>query len=357
MAQTPFFSVIVPVYGVEPYLEQALTDLVNQTISDREILLVDDASPDGSGAICRRYAARYPDITVLTHSVNRGLSAARNTGLQHARGQYVWFMDPDDRVDTTLLEQVYRSLEQHAAQVVVFGCTEEYIDRRGQLVGRFPIHPSAGQWGEPSALRREVLKLEADTLYGYAWNKVYAVEHIRREGLRFETVPLIEDIRFNVAFFQQAESLNVLPTAPYHYMKRQAANLTARFVPEYYALHRERIRLLYQQQQAWGTLDEAGRRLLAGRFVRYVFSAAGRNCDPRSGMTEGARRTWLKQVMADPLLLELLPYAKPEGRALRVMTDLLRRRDVTGCALAGRAVYTARTRLRPLFDRAGLSRV
>ena len=93
----PFFSVVLPAYGSEPYLAAALGDLQDQLFTDWEAIVVNDCSPDGSLAIAQQFAAADARIRVVSHEVNRGLSAARNTGLAAARGRYVWFPDPDDR--------------------------------------------------------------------------------------------------------------------------------------------------------------------------------------------------------------------------------------------------------------------
>ena len=96
-------SVIVPVYGVEQYLPQCVDSLLAQTYENIEIILVDDGSPDGCGAICDAYAARDPRVTAL-HKENGGLSDARNFGLRHAHGNLISFVDSDDWVSPVFIE-------------------------------------------------------------------------------------------------------------------------------------------------------------------------------------------------------------------------------------------------------------
>lgn len=92
----PIISVIVPVYNVEAYLKQCVDSIRNQTLRETEILLIDDGSEDGCPRICDEYARADKRIRVI-HQKNRGISAARNAGLQMARGEYVTFIDSDDR--------------------------------------------------------------------------------------------------------------------------------------------------------------------------------------------------------------------------------------------------------------------
>lgn len=113
-------SVIVPVYNVEEYLVQCLDSVVGQTYGDLEILLVDDGSTDGSGRICDEYAEKNPRIRVF-HTVNHGLSAARNIGLDRASGEYIAFVDSDDWLETDMYERMIEAAEMSGADIVVCG--------------------------------------------------------------------------------------------------------------------------------------------------------------------------------------------------------------------------------------------
>ena len=91
----PKFSVVMPVYNVEKYLRNSIQSILNQTISDYELIFVDDGSPDNCPKICDEYAAQYPQVRVV-HQKNVGLSSARNAGFAIAKGEFVYFPDSDD---------------------------------------------------------------------------------------------------------------------------------------------------------------------------------------------------------------------------------------------------------------------
>lgn len=116
-----FLSVIIPVYNVKPYLEKCINSVIRQSFNDIEIIIVDDASTDGSDEICEKYAnSRYINCTVIHHQNNQGLSAARNTGLQASCGKYIYFLDSDDYIDTILFEKIHNALLLRQADVVGF---------------------------------------------------------------------------------------------------------------------------------------------------------------------------------------------------------------------------------------------
>ena len=126
MESKPFISVVMPVYNVEKYLEKAVLSVMKQTMKDFEIILVDDCSPDKCPEICNRLSQEYPKIRVIHHQKNKGLSEARNSGMEIARGKYIWFMDSDDYVENGLFERAYDSVKSNPAKVILFGLTEDY---------------------------------------------------------------------------------------------------------------------------------------------------------------------------------------------------------------------------------------
>lgn len=141
-------SVIVPVYNMaaEGRLQFCLDSLVNQTISDYEILAVDDASTDRSPEILREYAEKYPGkLRVLTHQVNRRQGGAKNTGLKAAAGEWVGFIDSDDWVTPDYYEKLLRRAEETGADMV--GCDYSLVDSHSFEVGRVVRNNSAEQTG------------------------------------------------------------------------------------------------------------------------------------------------------------------------------------------------------------------
>ena len=104
-------SVIVPVYNVEEYLEKCLESLVNQTLKDIEIIVVNDGSPDNSQKIIDRYKEKYHNI-ISIEDINHGQGYARNKGISLAKGKYIMFLDSDDTVELTILEKMYNIIEK-----------------------------------------------------------------------------------------------------------------------------------------------------------------------------------------------------------------------------------------------------
>lgn len=339
----PFFSIVMPVYGVEKYIAKAIESIQKQVYTDWEIIVVDDCTLDKSAQIAEKAAETDERIRVVHHEKNRGLSAARNTGIEEARGEYIWFMDPDDYVDSDVLRWVKDSLEKNGAEIVLFGLIEEYYNKKGNLQYTHAICPLEMLYTEQEELRKRVIQLERQTLYGYAWNKIYNLEYIRKKQLQYKDVKLIEDILFNVRFFMDIEKLNILGFTPYHYAKRLDANLTNKFVPEYFAVHRKRIELLFRQHIYWGLCTKEVKEILGSLYGRYILSALERNCDKRSGMKIVQRFRWCRRLFKQDLFNELIPAAKAEdSRMLAVTLRLLQKKNAWLCLLMGRGIFVVR---------------
>lgn len=116
-------SVIVPIYKVEKYLNQCIDSILKQTFEDFELILVDDGSPDNSGAICDEYAAIDKRV-VCIHKENGGLSSARNAGIEIARGEYIVFIDSDDFIASNMLDVIYGNMVNYSADISGIECAK-----------------------------------------------------------------------------------------------------------------------------------------------------------------------------------------------------------------------------------------
>ena len=124
----PILSIIIPVYKVEKFLERCLDSVLDQDTEGSEIILVDDGSPDNCGKICDRYSGEYVNVTSL-HKQNGGLSDARNFGLNHCQGEYVWFIDSDDYVSKGCIKEIISILKEIKCDVFV--CQSKIVNDKG----------------------------------------------------------------------------------------------------------------------------------------------------------------------------------------------------------------------------------
>lgn len=346
----PLFSIVMPAYKAECYIGDSIRSIQAQTIGDWELVVVDDASPDGTAEVVRRFAEGDERIRLVSRAENKGAAQARNTGIDAARGLYVWLPDSDDTYDCDLLERCARALAENPAAITLFGVAETYLDENGAVTRTHEMTFDECRCATAQGLRERALPLERCALYGYSHNKVYDLDFLRAVGARYEDAPLCEDFFFNVKVFQGASSLNVLSGAPYHYSKRAEGSLTRAFVPEYYPIHRRRIKEMRDQLASWDMFDDQAKAVLGGLFARYILSEAEHMFDKRSGMGSSERKAWIEGVFADPLFEELVPGAAADDCLLKICLVPFKHRQPGAVLVLGRVVHLVRDRAELVYS-------
>lgn len=216
-------SIIIPIYNVENFLRRTIESLLNQTVQDFEIVLVDDGSTDGSGKICDEYAEKYSNIHVARR-VNGGLSAARNTGASAARNEYILFLDADDYLDSDTVEKIETVIEHHAPDCICFGW--RYITAEGSQPDAIPNlnkNTLLDQKYIHEVILPPMLNLKKDEehfIYDFAVNKVYKRSIINEHQIQFdETRRIWEDRPFVVEYLKYCNTFYCMDRACYNYVQ------------------------------------------------------------------------------------------------------------------------------------------
>ena len=300
----PKVSLIVPVYKSESYIRECIESILAQTYQDFELILVDDGSPDRCGSILDEYAARDSRITVI-HQENEGPAAARNTGLDIAAGQYVYFPDSDDILDPRLLETVIPRIEE-GYEMVVFGFSIiPPPDKKVKENMRYSVRKD----------KEIILNTDEEKLQFLAgpfrmrairwelWNRVFRRDIIEKWHIRFgcERRIFAEDMYFTYFYVAHISKILLLPENLYTYRRHEGSEsdgfknhlmvyssnrmteefyehcrvsedcryLYEHFLPLYYLLHKGAIRRLRRHQQKNGLSMEEARKLLSENVVDY----------------------------------------------------------------------------------------
>lgn len=338
MKQTPTLSIILPVYNAASYLEAAFCSLKRQTLTDFEVLCINDRSTDDSLMRLKRQAARDARFVVIDSPKNLGAGGARNLGLAAASGQYITFLDADDTLEPTLYARAVCFAEATGADEVVYGLTEEHYDRRERHLRSVPIAPPTAVYRTEADRMTAFLELERTTLFGYQWNSVYRAELIRRHNIRFERALFYEDFFFNLAVAERVQVLATLHDTGYHYFKRQNQSVTHRFTKDYFALSYRRIAELVAFLERRRFLTGYACDLLGGRLLRYTLSALCRNTDPRADMTFRTRKRWFLACCDRALFGRLLPASRPAHPAFFVLKRSILQKKAFPALSLGRLV-------------------
>jgi len=211
----PLLSLVVPVYNVAPFLERCLDSLAAQDLDGMEIVFVDDGSTDDCPAILARYAAQHAQMRVIRQE-NGGLSAARNTGLDHVNGEYVAFADSDDWIEPGYYRRLLALARANHLDLAHGNAMYHFESRRED----HPIYRDA----LPTAVMpgREVLRrrLAEKTFLHMVWMHLYRRDFITRLGMRFVPRLIHEDVLWTTRAFLEAERVAYDPTPGYFYRQR-----------------------------------------------------------------------------------------------------------------------------------------
>lgn len=251
----PLVSVIVPVYRVEPYLRRCLDSLAEQSLKEIEIILVDDGSPDRCGEICEEYAARDQRFRVI-HRANGGLSAARNTGIEAARAEYLMFVDSDDYVLPDFCRHPYECATREGADLVMFR------RRREGSKKQVKIHDPEGSLTEERALW-----LMSNGLGVAVWNKLYRRDLFK--SIRFPVGRVYEDVATTHLFIHAAELIWYLDEVLYCYCPRPGSitsSPTEESMRDGYVSQSERA----AQLREWGYTELAQEQLEKGCWTYMI---------------------------------------------------------------------------------------
>ena len=198
-------SVIVPVYNVEKYLERCVNSIINQNYENMEIILVDDGSKDSSGKLCDVLAKRDNRIKVI-HQKNGGLSAARNTGLNNAVGDYIDFLDSDDELLPNLFNDLIPLMEEYELDMISYGLQKVNPNKikKGKHTGKFIV------WDGKTALIDEIMHDGACVT-----NKIYTKKAIG--NIKFPVGRLFEDTAVSFKFIANCSKVGIIDKAYYNY--------------------------------------------------------------------------------------------------------------------------------------------
>lgn len=205
-------SVIIPIFRVEPYLNKCVTSLLNQTYDNLEIILIDDGSPDVCGQICDNYALIDNRVRVI-HQRNKGLSDARNSGLDSSTGSYIIFVDGDDWIEPNTVECLLQSCINHDADASCCGHYKEFVERT-------TVHPVV-------AVKKiyEGDEIVAPAMRGlfahYAWGKLWKRDLF--DDCRFPSGMQFEDIATTWKLFLRCHRVVCIPDVFFHYTYRKGS--------------------------------------------------------------------------------------------------------------------------------------
>ena len=323
MENNKLVTIIIPVFNVAPYLKEALESAVRQTYNNLEIIVIDDGSTDGSAEICDAFAQKDTRIIVV-HQKNRGLSAARNVGLDRMTGDVVAFLDSDDALEPTFVEIMISKQNQNEADLVICKYTNQHINTRMEQHDTDIVLPNIeqGLYDQNTSLR----SLAAETINYGVWNKLYKKDCWH--GIRFPEGHVYEDIDTTYRIIYSCEKVCVVNIPLYMHRMRVGSIIdsnTKQNIEDYLlacshfeSFIVENIPAVFTREELERVIQNRLNRMI-GFYLRYI---KNNKCDSYSeelrqrisktekmvgiGLPDSRRKTILWMMRKCPWLLHLI---------------------------------------------------
>ena len=257
-------SIIVPIYGVEQYLRKCVDSLLAQAYEDYEIILVDDGSPDACPQICDSYAAAYKNIHVV-HRENGGLSAARNSGIEVAQGEYIMFVDSDDYIEPNVLNGLLAQVERDNLDVLRYRL--QYVNPQYEVFNPYKSDPFKGNdYSEMPTDGVSFLNSRMSTAC-YAW--AFVIKRELLDGCIFTPGIYFEDTDWTPRMLCKAKRVASTKTVVYNYLMREGSITNAVNRSKQKKVLDDKMHLITTLQQQAIDLRKSGR---YNRWYRNMIS-------------------------------------------------------------------------------------
>ena len=242
------YSVIIPVYNVEKYIDRCLKSIISQNYDDLEIIVIDNGSTDSSGSICDTYAIEYSNISVY-HIENHGVGSARNFGLSKARGEFIYFVDSDDYLVGNLFADFADKLVSDLDLVVFsyYNSFEEDLTEKSRTEKSLPFKGSYDKDGFINIFKELFL---SDMLYT-VWNKIYRREFLLENNLSFEQYELGEDVRFNLDVYRNVNKIYLSQDSYYVYVIGRNGSAMSGYNPKRLQYQLQELKLVDNLLEDW----------------------------------------------------------------------------------------------------------
>ena len=285
MMKKKLVSVIVPAYNVDEYLEDCIQSLICQTYTNYEIIIIDDGSTDNTYTIVKRLTSEYKKIKSFRQK-NQGVSMARNTGMQKAKGEYYVFVDADDIVVPQYIESLVLCIEKVDMGIIGFTSAREKLATETNFNPRYD-----------SAFNIIENILSAKKYDGYLWNKIFQSAIIDKINLKFkENIVVWEDLLFVLEYLQNCDQVAVLDNKLYYYRYREGSAVNNSRIDKY----RSKFEVMKEIKKQKFAYTNQSKKKISYLYFETMFSYINQGLIRKNGLNE------LDRVLSEVDVVELL---------------------------------------------------
>lgn len=312
-------SIIVPIYQCKSCICNIVEDILKQSYQDYEILLVDDGSTDGSAEICLEYEKKDCRIKAVLNE-HQGVSVARNKGISLARGEYIAFIDADDRIEPEYLEKLFEGIEGYDLVISSF---DRWFCRHGQCTGVVKNIQLNAEIQVKENFSEYFSKLYVSTLIGVVYCKLFRTDIIKKNEVYFQKELCIgEDYIFNFDYLRNCSKICCIPYRGYHYVCENKDSLTHRA-----GLEKSRYaKILFGQSVRFAndmnlTVEES--KGIYNLYLRTVVKTIEQICQLKDKLPKKGRKSYIIRIIQDEDTKTALKKSRPDTKEFLIYKVVL----------------------------------
>ena len=323
-------SVVMSVYNAEKYLKRSIESILNQTLKELELILVNDGSKDRSIDICREYEQKDSRIIVVDKK-NEGACIARNTGIHLAKGEYLQLVDADDYCELNMLEEQYELAKSTNAEVVMCGLKYDISLKNGEVLYEEDHYQNAVLTGRLE-IKEVMMDIINNMLFNYTHNKLYNLNFLKENKLQFtEWLPIDQDTNFNIDVFKQLNRLTLTTKSYYHYIKTFEETIVNRYHQDKFKVRTYRYERLIEMFKEFGIYTEENKKQLASIYIHQVIECFEMYFHEKCPLTPTEKKKQIKEIVNSDNVRQVMPTInKAKSKFTNIVLKLMKRNQISG---------------------------
>jgi glycosyltransferase EpsJ len=347
--RTKKFSIIVPVYNCQDYIERCILSILNQKYKNFELIIVNDGSTDNSLEIIKQYVKEDKRI-ILINKKNEGVSKARNQALEKATGDYICFLDADDYIDDNYIKEICSIIKKYPKiQMINFGFISEVEDMDFNLLSRDEINFKEKYYKDKNSIKKDFIELWDNTMLYNIWNKVYVKRIIEDNKIKFPKSNWGEDVEFNKQYLNVINDMYNSKKCFYHYIRERNGAATKKYKEKLFEIRKNEFKDFNNYFESWNIKKEKYYEFSCRRYIERILGCIENvYC---SNMKFKERYNEIKTMINDLTTIEAIKYIKPKSKKIKIMIIPIKLRLTLIAMLMGKIFNSIKTKHPDLFNK------
>lgn len=343
------YSIIIPIYNCEKYIEKCIISVINQKYENFELILINDGSTDKSFEVCKKYKENDNRIICISKN-NSGVSDTRNVGIKNAKGKYILFLDSDDYIEENYLLCINKMITQYPdVQLINFGFYSEVYSIQGEVLSSDTVNAEFLYLKNKDEINKYLVYLWDKHMLYNIWNKVYIKDIIIKNKIRFPNYNFGEDMEFNKKYLDKISIFINSNQCFYHYIKERNGSLTTNYNDELFDIRVKEYIEFNQYFKYRGLKESDYLEFSSRRFIERVLGCVENICSCKIFFNEKRKKLW--DIINNNYVRESLKYAKPRSKKIKIMLIPIKIKSAYLLLLMGNFISIIRRKMPGFFNK------